>query len=346
MPMTAGQEKPKAPKSASAADDSLIADSLVELGVSSVESWECDAMGHMNVQFYVARAEEGLLALLARLGYGPSRQRQQPIAVASGSLHIRFHRELRPAAAYRVFGGIVKPADREPGQASTRRFDATGTLTCYQEIRKRADQSVAATFVHECTLIDRDSGQPAPPQLTSGLLLHPSLRLDAIPEIGRPRGIEPSELFEQPTVADAERFGLATIYRAPVRAGDCDAAGLVTPTAFMSYISAGIPSLVYDLRGRDRSSAGSHGGAALEYRFQFRRPARQGDLVRVMSGLRGVGSKTQNFCHWILDDESGEAFATAEAVAVAMDLTARKAVAFSDEERAQLEDKIVPGLAM
>ena len=316
-----------------------------ELAVASVETWECDAMGHLNVQFYVARAEEGLGAILARLGYGPSRQRQQQIAIRTRSLHIRFHRELRPGAAYRLFGGVVVDGNTSNGP-SAGHFDASGALCFYQEIRKRTDESVAATFIHTVELIDPLTRQPPEPSLLQGLLLHPALSLEAVPLIGAPRGLEVGELFEQPTVADAERLGLPTIYRGPARPGDCDETGFVTPTAFMGYLSAGIPSLIYDLRGRDRSSKDSHGGAALEYHFHFRRPARKGDLIRVMSGLKGVGAKTQNFCHWILDDETGEAFATAEAIAVALDLKARKAVAFSDEERAHLERRVVAGLSM
>jgi acyl-CoA thioester hydrolase len=49
--------------------------------------------------------------------------------------------------------------------------------------------------------------------------------------------------------------------------------------------------------------------------------------------------------HWVLNDETGEALATAEAVAVAMDLDARKAIPIPDALRAVLEPLIVPGLS-
>ncbi len=29
---------------------------MIELARSSVQTWECDQMGHMNVQFYVEKA--------------------------------------------------------------------------------------------------------------------------------------------------------------------------------------------------------------------------------------------------------------------------------------------------
>ena len=114
----------------------------------------------------------------------------------------------------------------------------------------------------------------------------------------------------------------------------------------MGFLSAGIPALIYELRGTDRSETPNRGGAALEYRFAFRRTARCGDLVWARSGLRGLGNKTQHFCHWILDPDSGHAWASAEAIAVGLDLETRRAAPLSEEERAHLQTQIVSGLCM
>jgi acyl-CoA thioester hydrolase len=59
-----------------------------------------------------------------------------------------------------------------------------------------------------------------------------------------------------------------------------------------------------------------------------------------------VSSKTYVWCHWLFDAETGECFATAEAVAVAMDLTERKAIEIPPDMRARLEALIVPGLSV
>ena len=48
---------------------------MIEVARSAVQTWECDQMGHMNVQFYVAKAEEGMTALAAALGLSPRAQR-------------------------------------------------------------------------------------------------------------------------------------------------------------------------------------------------------------------------------------------------------------------------------
>jgi acyl-CoA thioester hydrolase len=47
----------------------------------------------------------------------------------------------------------------------------------------------------------------------------------------------------------------------------------------------------------------------------------------------------------MFDGETGECFATAEAVAIAMDLTTRKAIEIPPDMREGLEKLIVPGLS-
>ena len=46
---------------------------MIETAMGSAQTWECDAMGHMNVQFYIARATDGLAAIGLALGLGSQR---------------------------------------------------------------------------------------------------------------------------------------------------------------------------------------------------------------------------------------------------------------------------------
>ena len=68
-------------------------------------------------------------------------------------------------------------------------------------------------------------------------------------------------------------------------------------------------------------------------------------MLVLKGGLRSVSSKTYIWCHWLFDAESGECFATAEAVAIAMDLATRKAIDIPPDMRTQLEGMIIPGLS-
>jgi acyl-CoA thioester hydrolase len=88
------------------------------------------------------------------------------------------------------------------------------------------------------------------------------------------------------------------------------------------------------------------GGAALEYRFVYRRYPRMGDILTLRSGLKNVGPKTYTWCHWLFDLETGEAVATAEAVAIALDLTTRKAIPIPEEMRTNLESLVIEGLGV
>ncbi|MDE3117066.1 MAG: thioesterase family protein, partial [Pseudomonadota bacterium] len=148
------------------------------------------------------------------------------------------------------------------------------------------------------------------------------------------------------TLGEAEAMKLTPTYRGVVRPWECDEDGEMLPRFFMARVSDAIPNLLVQTSGHNRGAGGNQGGAALEYRFVYRKRPRAGDIVTVMSGLKAVGAKTYIWAHWLFDGETGEALASAEAVAVAMDLTTRKAIALPDEFRARLETLVVEGLTV
>ena len=65
---------------------------MIETVRSSVQTWECDQMGHMNVQFYVARETEGIAALSGALGLRPLSSGLTQAMLIPHEQHIRFHR--------------------------------------------------------------------------------------------------------------------------------------------------------------------------------------------------------------------------------------------------------------
>ena len=69
-------------------------------------------------------------------------------------------------------------------------------------------------------------------------------------------------------------------------------------------------------------------------------------MLTLRSGLKQVGQKTYTWCHWLFDLESGEAVATAEAVAIALDLTTRRAIPIPDEMRVNLDALVIEGLGV
>jgi acyl-CoA thioester hydrolase len=113
--------------------------------------------------------------------------------------------------------------------------------------------------------------------------------------------------------------------------------------AFMACVSDGIGHFFHSTRPQ---RANGLGGAALEYRYVFHERPRLGDVIEVRSGLKGVGTKTSHMCHWIFNLETGRCAATSEAVAVSFDLTTRKSVEISPEARAEMLQRVVPGLSV
>ena len=168
-----------------------------------------------------------------------------------------------------------------------------------------------------------------------------------IPPHGQPRGLTLHPPREPaPTLAEAGELGMIATYQGVVRPSECDSHGEMLPRYFMARVSDAIPNLLVQTSGRNRGDGGNTGGAALEYRFLYRQRPRAGDVVAVRSGLRAIGAKTYIWAHWLFDVETGQAIATSEAVAVAMDMTTRKAIALPDELRARLEPLMIEGLTV
>ena len=163
---------------------------------------------------------------------------------------------------------------------------------------------------------------------------------------GAPRGLELYDPRPAPKLKEADAMGMVRVWQGEILPALCDAQGFLTVRNFMGIVSDGIPNLIVQTDGTDRSKTPAVGGAALEYRFVYRRYPRIGDIVALRSGLKQVGPKTYTWSHWLFDLETGEAIATAEAVAIALDLTTRKAIPIPEEMRTHLESLVIEGLGV
>jgi len=303
---------------------------LIEVHRGSVQTWECDAMGHMNVRFYLSRAGDGLAALASELGAGRRHERRLGRGLSAVEHHVRFHGELRPGAPVVMRAGVL---DVHPHG-----------LRVYLELRNAAGEELGATFVAEARYLGLATHEAA--ALPDDVRMRANeLRL-SLPEQGRARGLSLDVPRASPTVKQADDLGLWQIYRGVVHAADCDTNGHLTPDGLMGRLSDGIPNLVAFLGGGDRSAAVHLGGAAVEYRLVYRSWPRVGDHLSVRSGLRGVGEKSLHLVHWIFDPESGKAVASAEAVSINLDLRTRRSMAHDAEARARLEGHVVAGLSL
>ena len=104
-----------------------------------------------------------------------------------------------------------------------------------------------------------------------------------------------------------------------------------------------MPNLWSHLAGDERVTD-AEGGAVVEFRRHYHQPLREHQALVVVSGLLDAQGKIQRFGHLLFDARTQQCYASAQAVAVRMDLQARKAIALSEEDLASLLHKQVQPL--
>jgi acyl-CoA thioester hydrolase len=281
----------------------------------SVNRWECDENDHLNVRFYAHKINQAIQAHLSGCGVEVAAAK---ILSRISTQHIRFLREARVATPLRVDCGIIRADGPLVETIALMHHNVTGT--------------VLAAFVSTLRLAATD-------------ILAGSARL---PDFAAPRGIDISGLPPPPaTPADALKIGYRIVGRGVIGDDECDAQGVTLPHAYIGRISDGMPNLwAFINAAEDQASReqGDIGGAALEQRLEIVSPLRAGAVFTQMSGVRALGSKTQQMSHLVYDEEYERLAVRAEAVGVAMDLQSRKALPISPERRQRLEPLLLRGL--
>lgn len=310
---------------------------MQEIWRGGVNAWECDEMGHLNVRFYVQRAIEGVMAMAPALALGQAFRSGAAATLIPRDQHIRFLREARPGAPLHMIGGVVEMGETD--------------AVLYQELR-HADGTPAATFRTVLDHVDAKSGRPfAWSQRTRDAA--DGWRV-VIPLHGASRSVDlqraPDPMIDR---AVAEGLGLSCIGRGAVTHAECDGFGRARPEIFIGRVSDSVPNLMADWRAEVARTASAAdgvareaGAAVLEYRLIYRAWPRAGDLIEVWSGFTSANEKTQALAHWLLDPVTGAPWCTCEAVAITLDLIARKAIPTPPEHLAALRARLVPGLTI
>lgn len=284
-------------------------------------------MGHMNVRHYFGRANEGLSVLSLQLGLGPRELQERGLMLRARDQHIRFSKELRPGAGFLLrAGGLAHTED---------------VLSTYQELRTVSDE-VSATVVTELCLLERASQNavPWPGKVREGLN---QLQCE-LPSYAAPRGVVQRAGRVRPTRGEVIARGMLPGYLGPVTAADCDADGVMRESACIGRIADGIAHFFTRLQGGGRPEG--IGGAALEYRFVFHAWPRLNDVIEVRSALSALNNKAMQVTHYMFDVATSECFASSQAVVVWFDLVARKAIAFPDDVRPFLQERVIEGLVV
>ncbi len=293
----------------------------------SVNTWECDDGGHLNVRFHFERAMIGLAHLARALEMPRAFTPAAGATLVPLEAHIRFLKEARPGAPLVMHGGVVK-------------MDESEAHVCLD--MRHADGAPSSCFTLRVAHVDTRGFRPFPWSARSRAAAK-RLRV-AAPAHAKPRSID---LARAPNAdASLQRaidLGAARIGATLVHPDQCDAFGRLRGEHFVGRVSDSVPNLLAQFRqeSAEANGAGEPAGAVVEARFVYRHFPRAGDLIEVRSGVVEVGEKTLRLVHWLCDPESGGVWASMEAVALTFDTATRKAISPSREARARLAERAI-----
>jgi len=273
---------------------------------NSVQSWEIDQMGHMNVQFYFEKALQGCLVLWKELEMNEQITELGNQNVFLNKTHIRFLKEQKPGAPFFIRAGILSAGG--------------SSINIYLELIETISKSPSATFNFEFVFTDNFSSDRRKNIVKS----FKKYQIE-IPEYGKAKGLSMKE--EIPiSYKQASDKEMLDSFESVVLLRQCDDKKLIKASSYMGIVSDSTPHLLAYTGTIDENGMTDVGSAALEYRFDFFKYVALGSHLKTKSAVRDIASKTFVWKHWIFDVNSGEAVAIASAVAVTMDLNKRKAI--------------------
>ena len=269
----------------------------------SVNRWECDENDHLNVRFCEQKLYQTLLSgLLANDCIGVADVADLPRNVRRQ--HIRFQAESRIAAP---LGGYFSALVSDDFQVVVElRNEATGTVAC----------SMLCDFADD-RLVSRLRALSDP--------VHP----DAIGHAWG-QGIQRNLDLHDLSCEQAAELGFRIIGSGVIEQEECSAESMLLPYHCMGRISDSMPHLWGTIFPESHAD-GKVGGAVVEFRRTYEDVLMSGDPFQIMSGIVEVGPKVQSFAHLIFNLRTNTCCVNAQAVALRMDLAARKAITLDEE---------------
>jgi acyl-CoA thioester hydrolase len=275
-------------------------------------------MGHMNVQFYLAIASQGLAGLAAMLGMPHAFTAGASSTLLVREHHVRFLKEARPGAGLVMTGGLLDIGDTEASLLQLL-FHVTGEPAA----------AITAKVEH---VTPRDL-RPFPWTRATRERVG-AMRIRA-PEFAGPRSISIEPVETMASLEQAEALGLPVVAGGAVAPADCDVFGRMLPEHLLNRIYASVGHMIRPsheaLLQAHPEFQGRLGGAAVEYRAVYHAWPRAGDRVELRSAHREMTAKARRVVHWLLDPTSGRPWASGEVVSLFLDLTARKSLTLSAE---------------
>ena len=285
----------------------------------SVNRWECDENDHLNVRFCEHKLYQTLLSgLLARGCISSAELPGLPAKIHRQ--HIRFQSESRIAAPLGGYFGLLEGDDFHV--LVELRNEVTGLVACSM-LCQFSDVDIAVQI--EAAQTKASQGRAAQGIVAADRVSH-----------ALPRGIQSDLGLHNVGLEDALALGFRTIGAGVIEPEECSLAGWLMPHHCMGRISDSMPHLWGGVFPESEASE-EQGGAVVEFRRTYDGVLAAGDAFQIVSGIVEVGPKVQSFAHLMFDLHTGKCRVNAQAVALRMDLRARKAITMDAPAQAALE---------
>ena len=315
---------------------------LKVLHESTVQPEEIDALGHMNVRYYMTRVAQANRAMLAELGI----QDGSGKAIRRLDTYTRFHREQCAGATLLTLGGLIADAGSDESQA----------INGYFEIRNPDNNQVAASFILRSCLIDVSNQQVLDINATSAktdLTREYSVR---VPEYGMPRSLslnEPARISLEEleaVVGDDPTPGMMSGRRKNVvYADDCDSDGRLREEVDLMFVlhrpttgeenEPGGPPVMRDSEGRRYS------WAMIETRNVVWHRPMAGEIVLSIGADIANGEKWRQSRRWMFAEETGLLLGISDSVGLCIDLDARRSIPMPFDVIEAIERSSLPQFA-
>ena len=296
---------------------------LKVLHESTVQPEEIDALGHMNVRYYMTRVDQANRSMLAERGI----QEEPGKAIRRLDTYTRFHREQFAGATLHTLGGLIAVAGS----------DESREVNGYFEIRNPDNNQVAASFILRSCLIDVSSQQVLDITANSANNDNTSEYIVLVPEHGMPRSLslnDPARISLEEleaVVGDDPTPGMMSGRRKNVvHADDCDIDGRLREEMDLMFVlhrptignenELGGPPVMRDSEGRRYS------WAMIETRSVVWHRPMEGEIVLSIGADIANGEKWRQSRRWMFAEETGLLLGISDSVGLCIDLDARRSI--------------------
>lgn len=307
----------------------------LEVWRGCANAWECDHVGHFNTRYYLVRVEQALSGLARQLSLAHVNDAAGTHQLIVTAQHMRFVREARAATALHATVQVL----------SWGRDEAVVLCVLHHSLSGQ----VAATFRLSLTYVERASARPVPwPEAATRAAS--ALTCEA-PREAAARGISLDDVNVTASLERAQQLAMRTTGVSTIMPEDCDAHGNWRLSSFMGRVADSIPHLRNvewrEVLAKTMPDGPSRVGSALiEFQAVHLRWPRAGDACEVRSALAGCTDRVTYSSHWLLDPQTGAAWASVRTVGIALDLDARRSIPLTAEAQAAYRAASVADLAL